>query len=131
VSLSGRQDVAAAAAAAGAAGVGAFSRTLVCDSPVPPHAADTSRASAADCAGVTDTHTHTHTRHTHVTRTHATVAIIIHFHWRRSRGPPTSLGDVNFFFLYTAINNTNYYYYYIISYNKLRLDVPRMTQMAV
>jgi len=128
VSLSGRQDVAAAAAAAGAAGVGAFSRTVVCDSPVPPHAADTSRASAADRAGVTDTHTHTHT---HVTRTHATVAKIIHFHSRRSRGPPTSLGYVNFFFLYTAINNTNYYYHYIISYNKLRLDVPRMPQMAV
>ena len=36
-------------------------------------------------------------------------------------GPLTFLGDVNFFFLYIAI----------ISYNKLRLNVPRMLQMAV
>ena len=36
-------------------------------------------------------------------------------------GPPTFLGDVNFFFLYIAI---------IMTGEKLRLNVPRMPQMA-
>jgi len=51
----------AAAAAAGGIVARAFSRTLVCSSPAPPHAADWSPASAADRTDVTARHvTHIH-----------------------------------------------------------------------
>jgi len=62
-------------------------------------------------------------------------------------GLPTFLGDVNFFFLYIAIMTGEkslkpilriiiiqiiiIIIIIIISYNKLRLNVPRMPQMAV
>ena len=47
--------------------------------------------------------------------------------------PAYFLGNVNFLFLYIAIkdNNNTSIIIIIISHNKLRLNVPRMPQMAV